>query len=579
MKHFLNEIEISPRDRNEIAITTDFTNLPDVLNISTDSLILTRDAYDIVKQHIQTIGLFEGIPYRIELDGGINLNFYVDLTENAIFRDHECEVTLKKRKGADNFFENANATSFELILKKIADGQTNINFNTIDVPYIVLNDDHYIQAIMLLVTIYIMTQQTIDAGKQLVDSISEVIQASTPNVGVPPSVDTGDVIVAVLKATARLVYFALLVVALFDMAVKLVFLIFPPERKLKGIRVKELMKKSCDFLGFTFQSTLIDSMSNLTILPVPLIRDRKSIWEYLPEELDQPFNKGVPSSSDVCPSIGTLFEAMETMFNAKTRVNNGVVRFERRDWWMNNTTAQIIPALVKQTERSDEYSFNTNDIWKRYYMRYALDFSDLHTLEKVYDFHDAEFSTEPTNVVNSDLLLIKNLNEVNIPFALGARKGFLFWFELIAKGLFELIDALVNLFGGSSNLAQTIEDRKNTLMVSQNYFSTTKLLWCSASGRQPADYMNFISAKSLWNNFHSINQIQQFDWKIKTNARIRINSQDFLNLLDNNFVEIDGKMCEILQLEWNDENSFAQITYREPFDYANGKVYTLTINQ
>ena len=577
MKHFLNGIEISPRDRNEIAVISDFSGDPNVLTISTETLVLARDAYDIVKQHIATIGFFEGIPYRIELDGGIVLNFYVDLTENAVFRDHDCEVSLKKRNGSDNFFENANATSFELILKKIADGQTNVNFSTIDVPYIVLNDDHYTQTIMLLVTIYIMTQQTLDAGKQLVESISEVIQASTPSVGVGVVIDLGDVIVAILKAVARAIYFALLLVALIQLATKLVFLIFPPERKLKGIRVKELMSKSCQFLGFQFQSTLLDSLPNLTILPVPLIRNRKSIWEWLPEELNAPFNKGVPSSSDSVSSIGSLFDAMETMFNAKTRVNNGVVRFERRDWWMNNSTT-MIPALVKQNERTDEFTLNTSDVWKRYYIRYSLDFSDLHTLEKVYDSHDAEFSTERTNIVNSDLNLIKGLNEVNIPFSLGARKGFLFWFEEIAKGLFQTIDALINLFGGSSNLAQTIEDRKNTLMVSQNYFSQTKILWCSASGRQPADYLNFISAKSLWNGFHAINQIQLNDYKIKTNARIRINSQDFLNLLDNNFVQIDGKMCEILRLEWMDEKSFAQITYKEPFDYANGKVYTLTIN-
>jgi hypothetical protein len=577
MKHFLNGIEISPRDRNEIAVISDFSGDPNVLTISTETLVLARDAYDIVKQHIATIGFFEGIPYRIELDGGIVLNFYVDLTENAVFRDHDCEVSLKKRNGSDNFFENANATSFELILKKIADGQTNVNFSTIDVPYIVLNDDHYTQTIMLLVTIYIMTQQTLDAGKQLVESISEVIQASTPSVGVGVVIDLGDVIVAILKAVARAIYFALLLVALIQLATKLVFLIFPPERKLKGIRVKELMSKSCQFLGFQFQSTLLDSLPNLTILPVPLIRNRKSIWEWLPEELTSPFNKGVPSSSDSVSSIGSLFDAMETMFNAKTRVNNGVVRFERRDWWMNNSTT-MIPALVKQNERTDEFTLNTSDVWKRYYIRYSLDFSDLHTLEKVYDSHDAEFSTERTNIVNSDLNLIKGLNEVNIPFSLGARKGFLFWFEEIAKGLFQTIDALINLFGGSSNLAQTIEDRKNTLMVSQNYFSQTKILWCSASGRQPADYLNFISAKSLWNGFHAINQIQLNDYKIKTNARIRINSQDFLNLLDNNFVQIDGKMCEILRLEWMDEKSFAQITYKEPFDYANGKVYTLTIN-
>jgi hypothetical protein len=584
MKHFLNDIEISPRDRNEIAVISDFTGNPNVLNISTETLILTRDAYDIVKQHIQTIGVFEGIPYRIELDGGINLNFYVDLTENAVFRDHECEITLKKRNGSDNFFENANATSFELILKKINDGTTNVSFDLIEIPYVIVREDIGTQQIVLLVTIYIMTEQTIDAATKLVDAISDVIEASTPIIGfdatgIPTiSFNTGAIITASLKATAQLIYVALLVIALFDLATKLFVIIFPPVRKFNGVRVRELMKKSCEFLGFQFQSTLMNGLQNLTILPVPLVRDRKSIWEFLPDEFNSSFTKGVPSSSDSVSSIGSLFDAMETMFNAKTRVNNGVVRFERRDFWQNNTTAQIVPALVKQNERSDEFTFNTGDIWKRYYIRYALDFTDLHSVDKIYDYHDAEFSTEPTNVVNSDLVLIKNLNEVNIPFSLGARKDRLFWFEATAKALFVVIDGLINLFGGSSNLAASIDDRKNILMISQNYFSQTKMLWCNSNGRQPENFTDFISANALWNNFHSINQIQQFDWKIKTNARIQLNSNDFLNLLDNNFCEINGKMCEILRIEWIDEKSFASITFREPFDYANGKVYTLTIN-
>ena len=60
--------------------------------------------------------------------------------------------------------------------------------------------------------------------------------------------------------------------------------------------------------------------------------------------------------------------------------------------------------------------------------------------------------------------------------------------------------------------------------------------------------------------------------------RIRISSQDFVSLLNNNFAFINGVLCEILRLEWIDEKSYAEITYREPNNWAGGKVETITID-
>lgn len=572
MKHFLNDIEISPRNREEIGIVSDFTDNPDILALSTESIVIPREAFQIVLDHIQTMGLFEGIPYRVEMDGGITLQYYADLTEGLTMRDHECEIKLKRRNGKDRFFEQADGTSFELMLAK------GVEFNTIEVPYYIIKDNQVETAITLILAIYIMTEQTLDAGKQLVESISEVIQAVTPSVGVGVVVDTGDVIVAVLKSVARLIYFALLLVALLNLAVQMFTLLFPPQRKMKGIKFKELMEKACAFLGFQFQSSIFDDETGWTLLPVPLIKNRKSIFEFLPDEFNAPFNKGVPSSSDTTPTLGTFIDGIETMFNAKTRVVNGVVRFERRDWWMNQTTSQIVPSLVLQSDRSDEYTFNTEEIWKRYYIHYQLDMTDLHCVDSpTFDGHDAEFSTEPTNVINSDLVSIKGLNDVQIPFSLGARKQKLNWLELIAEQLMKIVDALTGLFGSGTNYATQIGERRNSLMISQQFFSVTKVLY-TTNGRQAPDYMTKISASALWSRFHYINQIQLNDFVIKTNARIRLTSSDFVSLLDNNFAEIDGVVCEILRVEWMDESKIASITYKIPSDYANGKVSTLTIN-
>ena len=116
MKHFLNGIEISPRNREDIGVICDFTGNPDILSVNTDTLVLPREANQLVKQHIQTSGLFVGIPYQIQLDGGINLNYYIDLCDpgsKPVVREHEIEVKIKRSKGFDDFRSKADGTSFD----------------------------------------------------------------------------------------------------------------------------------------------------------------------------------------------------------------------------------------------------------------------------------------------------------------------------------------------------------------------------------------------------------------------------------------------------------------------------------
>lgn len=571
MRHLLNGVEISPRNRDSIGVVSLFEGNPDELSLNVDSVVLSREAYDIIKQHIQTIGLFEGVPYSVE-SGGITLDYYVDLTDPSnTFRSYECELKIKRRKAIDNFNDNAAGISFELMLKK------GVEFPTFKIPYVIIKDNQTELALITGITLYMMTSAFIQSVKDLATTISQGIQASTPNAGVPPSIDTGDIIAYIINVAAQVVFLAAQLVAIIQMATKFFALIFPPIRNLLGCKLWDLMRISCEHLGYTFESTLETQFPNYTILPVPLIRNRKSIFDWVPEELTAPFNKGVPSSSDTTPTVGTLFDAAETTFNARRRVVNGVVRFERRDWWANVTPNNIVPALNLQAERDDEFSYNVDDVWKRYYIHYNLDPSDIHTLDKIYNYHDAEYSTEPVNVVNADLVSIKGLNDVNIPFAMGARKEGLNWLEKLVKEMFVFIDFVTGIFGGGTNFAAKIDNRIGVLMVSQNYFTTTKMLYC-VNGRQQGDYLDYISARAIWGKFHYINQIQLNDYAIKNEARLQMTQSEFVTLLNNNFAEINGVMCEILRIEWIDEKSFAQITYRERNNYATGKVNTLVIN-
>jgi len=590
MRHFINGIEIAPKNLTEIGVVSTFTDNPDILSLSVDSVILPREANEIVQTHIQNVGLFEGIPYSVEMDDGVTIEYYVDLIDGVNVRQHEIEVNLKKRRSKDNFIERARGSSFELLKSK------GVDFTSHDVPYFVIKDNQFETALQLAIMSYIIGDAVYQQSLAVGTAINNLVEvsapifglASPPFVGITISYNVAGIIVHSLNLVLQLVYLGLLVVLLIDLATQLILTIFPPKRKLKGTYVREIMEKCCAYFGYTFASDLLDAHPYWAIVPVPLTQDRKSLWKILPEEIFPVFNSEVPSSSDTTPTIMTFIEGLEAMFNARTIVRDSEVRLERRDWLQEQTILQLEPALNLQSDRDDEFSYNTEEVWKRYYIHYQTDFQDLHTADGItYDKSDAEFSTEPTfAVTNEDLVTIKGINDVNIPFALGSRKNELNWLEKLAKEVLVNIDNVTGIFGGGTNFGAQIDSRKDCLQISQQYFSTTKIIYGQSGAVKPgeiiqteSDFNNVVSAKSLWDKYHYINAIQNNDYIIRENVRIRISSSNFVSLLSNNFALIDGKLCEILRLEWIDEKSFAQISYKEPLDWANGKVETITINE
>jgi len=566
MRHFLNDIEIAPRNLFDIGVISDFTDRPSELELNVDKLILPREGMSIIQQHIATQGVFEGIPYRVEMEPGITLEYYVDLTEEAVFRSYEIEVKIKRRKGKDQFFERADGTSFELMAKK------GVQFQFIDIPYVIIKDNQLEVGLSLGISIFVLTKELI----QNIQALAQLVAAFVASLGVSGS-SFGLIASLALQVLAQLAYTIAILIALLKLAQSFFELIFPKVRYFQASKVKELILKGCQYLGFGFDSTLLNSISGLTLLPVPLVKEKDSIFDFIQNDLNFAFTKGYPTAQDTTPLLGDLIRAVENQFNAKTRVINGIVFIERRDFWQNLSTNAILPALALQDQREDQYILNTNEIWKRYYIRYQLDYSDTHTLD-FYDPTDAEYSTEPLNVLNADLVSIKGLNEVIIPFALGRRKEGLNWLEKLAKGFFEVIDGLTGIFGGGTNYAGQIENRIGVLIVSQQFFSITKLLY-TIGGKQPANYEDFLAAKNLWKNYHYINQIQLNDYLIRNDIEATISPSDFINLLNNNYADVNGIVVEILRIEWIDEKSIAKITYKEPFDYADGKVSTLVINE
>jgi hypothetical protein len=567
-KHFINGIEVRPKDADEIGIELDWTGDAQETELNVDSLILENDAKRLVLDHIATYGVFEGLPYTFQINT-FTLEYYIDLTDLATkisgFGDSGIEVKIKKRRGLATFWENAHGLSFELLNKKVN------GIPLVDVKYLIVPDNQLEMLILLGISAYTLTKALIEGVRELVVAITDFLKLIFVGTGVM----VGQILAAALLLVARIIYVAALIIALIDITKQIIELIFPPIRKLKATTVLQLMQTGCGFLGFNFESQLLNAKKDLTICPVPLKDDNESILTNLFTLDNGSYTKGYPTSRDTIATLGQLMDTLKEMFNGKFRIFNGTVYFERRDYWEIDSGLQIQSTLTLQDKRENRWGYNTNEAWKRYYMHYRIDVSDWHTLDKI-QASDCEYSTEPVSVVNSDLVNIKGLVDIDIPFAFGIRKESLTFVEEAALPFAKLADEVVQFFGGDSSLEAKIQGRVGVMMIGQQYFTTTKLLY-ALNGSQPNNYLSIIGANALYQQYHTINQVKENFKRIYTET-IPFSTAQFEQLLYNNYVQDQsGNLLEILTFEWTNEGKEAEITYAQKSN-EGFNTYTLLID-
>jgi hypothetical protein len=182
-----------------------------------------------------------------------------------------------------------------------------------------------------------------------------LIEASTPipglGVGAPPVVVTSFNVGAIISASIififKLAYYVLLTLALIKLATELFNVLFPAKKYLKATYFVEIMRKGCAYFGYDFQSTLLNESPYFALMPVPLTPERESIFDtqIFSTLTTLNFSTGLPSSSDTVATFGQFIDSLETMFNARLIVRDGVVRIERRDWLENQAINMIEPAL------------------------------------------------------------------------------------------------------------------------------------------------------------------------------------------------------------------------------------------
>ena len=203
------------------------------------------------------VGIFEGLPFRIELEHAGNVEDlfkgYLDLTQSTI----DCDLitaTSVEQGGVDWLNDVVDSVSFEYLYE-----ETNLlnDSDFVAIPYVINSIPKAGEAFLLT----LMAFTTVTAIQEQVQGLNEDIAEITGN---PLSAISG-----VLKVSLKIIYIGTLIVTVVKLILDAVKLIIQPVKYHKGMYVKDLLSIGCQHFGLTFKSSIFEDtdFKDLVIIP------------------------------------------------------------------------------------------------------------------------------------------------------------------------------------------------------------------------------------------------------------------------------------------------------------------------
>jgi hypothetical protein len=590
-RHYLSNQQIEePRNWEDLEITVDWASDKLDTTISLDKLeFVGQTAIDVIAR-MQAglsggLGMFEGEPYRIEVGDPNNnpfvFNGYLDFTDNPVVKDcNIVEVALNREQGADWLEATADSFSFRYLASDSYNGLGKItNQNYVSVPYIINYVPDGMQLLILAISTFSLTKELVQSVQSLAEQSIDIIKQVVPNQGTAGPIpvvswSTGQIVAAIVKLAVTIAYTVGIIIAIIKLVEQIVEQLAPVKRFHLGMSLKTLFQKSCDHLGLTLKSDLLDTLDEPSKRWV-LIPSKNHKGGLPPTGTDAAdFTEvGFPTSVDGIDTFGDLIRFAKRTFNANFRITDGVFEFERRDYWRGLNPYVIPNTFQNQAADRNEYTFNTNEIKANYVVKWSDDQSDLNTLDNP-SGRVFQAVTSPKVVSNRALVNIKGLEEVTIPFSLAVRKNELTIIEEVLKVFLQAADFLTGQLGQPQSFASAFTARIGSMHISSHFLSKGKIV--AMNGNTLAiGQRTILDASKLWDNYHfiesfvTINDINN-QQVIYQEQKIPFCFENFVSLVNNNFVTTeDGEDAEITNLNWKVEEDFATITYRVYRVYDN----------
>jgi hypothetical protein len=539
-------------------------------------------------------GILEAMPLQVELErnGVIEkpFNGYIDLAKDAIFSRELCKVNATENKSIEWLEEKADGFTFEYL--------RSINVITNDdykfIPYVINSVPDYKESAIAILTAYVVIQQIVESIEKVKNLLAEIANPITA-------------ISAVVKASLLALYLITLITSLIKLVKDIIQTLIQPVKYHACMSVKTLIEKGCQYLGLTLSSSILTTgiFSKAYIMPEKYqnpvnATDNRILGFTIAQKTQQEgYYKG---------TLGNLLRALKDQFNAKIYIKNNVLYFERLDF--NLTPPQFVLPDIYQPE----YKTNADEFKANYYLTYLTDTIDKNTLQE-YNGTAYQVIFRPNIILNEDLVMMKGLEEVRLPFALAKRKtdltvpekiikAFLDALSIIVNGLIAAMNALIQginaIIGVINsvinaldfiginvnfsvptiqvisylNLGNLIDNRLNMMKLETDFTSVPKMFLMDLGTQNKFNKLTtgnetFMSAEYLYQNFHYINNFLPTADKpngnqyiIKEFNNVRFGFDQYQQVKENNQIIVGNNIGLIESFRWNPYDQIAYIRCR-----------------
>ena len=544
------------------------------------------------------LGIMQGLQHRIESQYG-NLKIIdtcIDLANSST--EWECDLVkapIRRAKSNDAFDELTNVLSFSFLAKLPANQVGKISQSDYTLtPFTVTRHRTSFEKLSLTISAFVI----IDALQKMIRDVPRYISKLVTEIAAILTVTYTlagliKIISKVLGLLLYLVYIIFLFISLLKLVIDILFMIFPPPRFKKGMKVYDTMKKVCDYLGLGFQSSILTSVN----------------WKdaiYLPQKITIPsatlplinFDIGADESINAnahgYPEMTAqqYFEEMSTYFNAERKIINGTLYFERRDKFYGLSTY-----VLKNTDKAgysfnypDPHTTNASELPMDYFITYQIDNEELNTFQRYNGtcFRNITYPITVNNLVDD---LSKTKVEVRFNIARALRKNYLNEIETflnndVINSLYLFMNTSVGMmfsvisqlqsgqFPPSVQPLSPIITRLGFLELSSEFIGTPKIFIGDKNGAYwhvHPQSENITAAKNIYLQFHEINTpLHGAQWIRYKNKIVSLCEKDFNSLSQNNyFNNYLGKKCELKNLKWNLDEETCLIDYRIQQNFTN----------
>jgi len=497
-------------------------------------------------------GIFEGMPFTILIDSCELFNGFLHFKNKYVQSDcYKVVCTIQKSKGLVTLDECLQSNTFGYLRKEGLISNSDI----VKIPYIVEKLEYSLEFFMLALTTYLLGKETVEAIRESSKVIREQIEAAVPVGGVPgpnfPKIAT-----LALTILINAIYIAAMIIYLIQLITDLLDYIYPPVRKHKAMKFKRMLEVAAKHCGYE----LVTSIEDLEYL------------YHIPSRMETDSNEGIPMPIDRTYRLSEAFALAKDMFNSKMAIDGNTLQLHSANspYWQKQSTWELPDVL------SEDVEYNTTEIVANRLNSFTTDIRDGWTVES-YRGTSYGINVRPISVNNESNVTICGFAETNYRVALGNRKTGLTAFEQAVKVVAQIADALINTFGGSSNLAGRVKNRVGMLKQENRQHSVAKMVWLNGDLKLPNGHKDLFSAKTLYQKYgnHDSFVLNNFGGqkRIFTSVEVPFCLHDYKEITNNSYFFKNGQVGKIVSLQWIPEENKAII------DYWITEIYTTNLKE